>query len=309
MGGELPNVVSRWGNVERHELMAPLVYLYRRRVVDSGGPGKYRGGLSHEFAFTVDAGHAAGAELNVTLFGKGVRAPMSLGLFGGYPGCPIAYGTFRALKETDMRRHPPAHDGGAEERPSWGTHILRSADLQVIRYNGGGGYGDPLDRVPDAVLRDVANGAVSEDAAHSVYGVVFDIESTGVDAPATAELRRAMRAGRIGKTRREVPAERVTALPRGRRLSEYLQADAFGVVQCTWCGGELAKAGDPWKDGAVRRWSPVSRSYEHAFIDEKLALDEYFCPWCGTLLECAVAAIGDPLLHDEVVIEGSTSKP
>lgn len=307
MGGELPNVVSRWGNVERHELMAPLVYLYRRRVVDSGGPGKYRGGLSHEFAFTVDADHAAGGELNVTLFGKGVRSPMSLGLFGGYPGCPIAYGTFRALEETELRRHPPAHDGGATERPSWGTHILRSGDLQVIRYNGGGGYGDPLDRVPSAVLRDVSSGAVSEGAALSVYGVVFDTESAAVDALATAELRRTMRAERIGKSRQEIPAERAPVLPGGRRISEYLQADAFGAAQCTWCGAELAKAGDPWKDGAVRRWSPVSRSYEHAFNDETLALDEYFCPGCGTLLECAVAAIGDSPLHDEVVMEVSTS--
>ena len=52
IGGEIPNVVSRWGNVETHEEMLPLIYVYRRVVKDSGGPGKYRGGVCHEYAIT-----------------------------------------------------------------------------------------------------------------------------------------------------------------------------------------------------------------------------------------------------------------
>jgi N-methylhydantoinase B len=285
-----------------------LVYVYRRRVVDSGGPGKFRGGLSHEFAFTASARHLKDDQLNVTLFGKGVRAPMSLGLFGGYPGCPIAYGTFRALGQAQIQQHPPAHDARAAERPSWGTHILRSQDLQVIRYNGGGGYGDPLDRDPDAVLRDVAIGAVSEGAAQSVYGIVFERESTDVDAASTADLRRTMRAARIGKHREQVPVERTAVPAGGARISEYLQADTSGAIGCAWCGGEIANAGNQWKDGAVRRLSPISQSYAHAVNDATLALDEYFCPGCGTLLECTVSAVGDPPIHDEIALERSPGR-
>ena len=305
MAGELPNVVSRWGNVERHELMAPLVYLYRRRVVDSGGPGKYRGGLSHEFAFTVAAGSDAGARLKVTLFGKGIRSPMSLGLFGGNPGCPIGYGTFRALDETEMKAHPPAHDGRAEERPSWGTHELGPGDLQVIRYNGGGGYGDPLDRDPDAVQRDVVTGAVSEGAAREIYGVSLERDTSTVHAAETMKLRRTMRARRIDKTPDKVPAQRATPDPDDRRFSEYLSADTAGVVRCVWCGSEIAESGVRWKDRAVRRWSRFSRAYPHSFDDPTLALEEYLCPTCGTLLECGVAAVGDAPLHDDIALAGS----
>ena len=52
LGGEIPNVVSRWANAESQELNTPLRYLYRRVVPDSGGPGKHRGGVCHEYAFT-----------------------------------------------------------------------------------------------------------------------------------------------------------------------------------------------------------------------------------------------------------------
>ena len=52
LGGEVVNIVARWGNAERHEAVLPLMYLYRRFVEDSGGPGEYRGGAGHEFAVT-----------------------------------------------------------------------------------------------------------------------------------------------------------------------------------------------------------------------------------------------------------------
>ena len=59
---------------------------------DSGGPGKYRGGVCHEYAFTPTG---TSGPMGLILFGKGTRAPMSLGIFGGYPGCNVGYSTFR----------------------------------------------------------------------------------------------------------------------------------------------------------------------------------------------------------------------
>ena len=52
LGGEIPNIVSRWANAESQELNTPITYLFRRAVPDSGGPGKFRGGVCHEYAFT-----------------------------------------------------------------------------------------------------------------------------------------------------------------------------------------------------------------------------------------------------------------
>ena len=91
MGGEIPNIVSRWANVESQELNTPIRYLFRRAVPDSGGPGKYRGGVCHEYAFVPNG---TSGPMGLVLFGKGTRAPMSLGLFGGYPGCNVGYTTF-----------------------------------------------------------------------------------------------------------------------------------------------------------------------------------------------------------------------
>ena len=299
MGGELPNVVSRWGNVERHELMAPIRYLFRRRVVDSGGPGKFRGGLSHEFGFTVDRDDLFDGTVGVTLFGKGVRAPMSVGLFGGYPGCPIGYATFRGLSADELRERPSAHDVRAREHTSWGTTSLGVGDLQVIRYNGGGGYGDPLDRDPDAVARDVQEGAVSLDASRAVYGVVLDPATGLPDHVETEARRRAIRADRLGRTPDDV-AERRSVAPSGMRLAEYLQGTSPGGVQCTWCGDEFAPPGTRWKNRAAGRASRLSSVYAHPSDDASFRLLEYFCPACGTLLDCEVARAGDPPLHDDV---------
>ena len=88
VGGEIPNVVSRWANVESQELNTPLVYLYRRAVPDSGGPGKFRGGVCHEYAFAPNG--TGDHPMGLTLFGKGTRAPMSLGISGGYPAATWA---------------------------------------------------------------------------------------------------------------------------------------------------------------------------------------------------------------------------
>jgi N-methylhydantoinase B len=63
-----------------------------------------------------------------------------------------------------------------------------------IRTTGGGGWGDPLDRSPEAVLRDVCWGKVSPGAARDDYGVV--VADGTVDADATAALRHRLRAAR-----------------------------------------------------------------------------------------------------------------
>jgi N-methylhydantoinase B len=73
--------------------------------------------------------------------------------------------------------------------------------MSVLRYltNGGGGFGDPLDREPDRVLRDVRDGYVTLDGAVRDYGVVVvgdpeeDPEGLTVDEVATEELRRSLR--------------------------------------------------------------------------------------------------------------------
>jgi N-methylhydantoinase B len=68
-------------------------------------------------------------------------------------------------------------------------------DALYVRWNGGGGVGDPLHREPEAVLNDVTTGIVSEQAATGIFGVV--IKGDAIDAAATDAKRKALRRERL----------------------------------------------------------------------------------------------------------------
>jgi N-methylhydantoinase B len=297
VGGEIPNVVSRWANVESQELNTPLLYLYRRVVPDSGGPGKFRGGVCHEYAFTA---HGTQGTLGVTLFGKGTRAPMSLGLFGGYPGCNVGYSTFRRGNIAEGPTSLATTRGESREDRFWGSIELAPGDIQYVRFMGGGGYGDPIDRAPEAVLADVLRGLVTAGAARDIYGVAIGAGGRTVDTAATAARRSEIRSERIGgPVSQDMMARQ--AIPRsGMRINEYLQASGDGSVQCTWCGATVALPGSRWKDDAILRSVPASSAGAHRTNTGEYLLLEAFCPSCATLLDTDVVRLGDPPLHDQI---------
>jgi N-methylhydantoinase B len=298
LGGEIPNVVSRWANVESQELNTPLVYVYRRAVPDSGGPGKFRGGVCHEYAFAPN--RSGGNPMGLTLFGKGTRAPMSLGLFGGYPGCNVGYSTFREANIEALPGMLEETAGVEREERFWGSVELEPGDLQYVRFMGGGGYGDPIDRDPAAVLADTQLGLVSAEAAERIYGVRLAAGSDAVDGEATHERRLEIRSERVGRAVEASAGERANIAPTGRPLGEYLQLDAEGATECTWCGQTLSGAGQDWKDHATLRRLPI----EHAGANREPA-GEYFllegcCSGCGTLLDTDVVRGDDGPLHDRI---------
>lgn len=188
VGGEIPNPISRMANVETIESTFPIRYLFRRRLLDSGGPGQYRGGTGGEMAIVPH--DAPNGGLDYVLSGKGSRFPQSDGLAGGLPGSVNDYVWVKA--EEGGNRKPTFEQSlsdlpGKKEPISWGVFPLRGDDALYVRWNGGGGVGDPIDRKPEAVLDDVISGIVSSKAAESVYGVV--LKDQAVDEPSTRELR------------------------------------------------------------------------------------------------------------------------
>ena len=297
LGGEIPNVVSRWANAESQELNTPLKYLFRRVVPDSGGAGRYRGGVCHEYAF---APHGTGGNpMGVVLFGKGTRAPMSLGLFGGYPGCNVGYSQYRDANVESAPESREAIEAREREDLAWGHIELGERDIQYVRFMGGGGYGDPIDRDPQAVLRDVVGGLVSERAARDIYGVEVNAAAGTWDEGATRGRRLEIRAERTGRevdpqfaVRREVPVTR-------RRLGEYLQQADDGT-QCTWCGHTVAPSGADWKERAVLSRVPASDAGSYRDETGEFVLIRACCPQCGTLLDTDLARGDDPPLHDRV---------
>lgn len=213
-GGTFYEPKTLMGNVEQIEQMFPVLYLYRREQPDSGGAGKFRGGNGGVFGVV-----AHGAE---TIFhapsAAGCALPTSLGLAGGHPACTNG---FRMLRESDVReqfaarRVPQAIEAfaGHEDlvQPKERGMTQGVDDVWEVSWCAGGGYGDPLEREPAAVLADVAHGRVTAQVASDVYGVVLsgEGEAAEVDAAATEKRREEERQRRLaqGRTWAEIGKE------------------------------------------------------------------------------------------------------
>ncbi|WP_276259053.1 hydantoinase B/oxoprolinase family protein [Haloglomus litoreum] len=303
LGGELPNIVSRWGNVERHEATLPLLYLYRRTVADSGGAGKHRGGLGHEYAVTPMPGDDV-ESIEAVTFGRGTELPQSFGVFGGYPGTTIDYTVYReGLGRADD--YPP-DDEAVREAPAydatWGVHELHEGDVFYSRLPGSGGYGDPLERDPDAVAADVASGAVTPAVAREVHGVPVAPDGS-VEGDVEAQ-RAAIREARLeGVDGFESPVDAATCEPTELRLGEALAVVAAGddhYVACDRCGTVLSAMDEGWKDAVAVRARPVADAGQYHASDDAFRLREFACPACATLLDTEVAREEDPFLRQRL---------
>ena len=186
VGGEIPNPISRMANVETVEATFPIRYLYRRRRKDSGGPGKWRGGTGGEMA--VVSHKAPDGGIHFVISGKGSKHPMSEGLAGGFPGATNSY------------RHVTGDESDNQnvEQIQWGVYPLMGNDQLHVDWNGGGGYGDPLDREPELVARDFSEGLISKSSAYNIYGVVLNDEGE-LNKEETVSLREKLRKARIKK--------------------------------------------------------------------------------------------------------------
>ena len=133
--------------VERYEL-----------IPDSGGAGRFRGalGIRRDVRALVN-------DVSFARYGDRQRFTPQ-GLFGGKEGTP---GKFILNPGTP----------GERTLKSKGLDHLQQGDLVSLRLPGAGGYGDPREREPALVLRDVRDGKVSLEAARREYGVIIDPET------------------------------------------------------------------------------------------------------------------------------------
>src|SRR5262245_50399947 len=276
LGGEIPNPISRMANVETNETLYPLRYLFRRRMCDSGGAGEFRGGTGGEYAMVPH--DAPTGEVGFVISGKGVDFPMSHGLAGGYPGSPGRYEVCRGARpvgsETATARSLP-EIAGTHDAVSFGVYHVGREDVFYVRWNGGGGVGDPLARDPDAVVRDVADGVVSPVAARDLYGVVVARDGNA-DAQATQDQRDTMRADRMRTN-----------------MTVEISAAAIGNSSRA-CPCEVNN-GTRTLGVRERLMSSVGPAYT---TGPKTMLAEMICPQCGTLLDTQVTMQGTGALLD-----------
>jgi len=149
------------------EAVSPVLMLKRGLRPDSGGPGKYRGGLGQEMILRLRTGQPV---LHSCMYDR-TRFP-ARGFLGGQPG---AVGELFLSDGT--RPHPKS------------KYLLPPDQTLTLRLPGGGGFYPPWEREPALVLADARQGLVSPDQARAAYGVVIDLESWTVDDRATADLR------------------------------------------------------------------------------------------------------------------------
>jgi N-methylhydantoinase B len=140
-------------SVEVDEQKYPIVVDRLELVVDSGGAGRYRGGLGT----LVEYGPAGADPIVAAYASDGHHFPAN-GVHGGYPG---ARSHVDRVDRASGASTPLPLVGEVEIAPG---ELLRSVSC------GGGGFGDPSERDPSALAHDVAEGYVSADAAEAVYG-------------------------------------------------------------------------------------------------------------------------------------------
>jgi N-methylhydantoinase B len=165
--------------IEFAETRFPITVERLALATDSGGPGTRRGGLGYQKDVRV--------QQDVEFISTADRSILSCyGLKGGMAGLP-----YRAI----------VNPGGESEVCLPGmvdNHPLKAGDVIRLETTGGGGWGDPLEREPELVLRDVAQGKVSTRSAEKDYGVVLTETELRIQVaqPETEELRARLRAER-----------------------------------------------------------------------------------------------------------------
>jgi N-methylhydantoinase B len=309
-GANMLNPTSRISDVEIIELGMPFMYLARRNVPDSGGPGKFRGGMGGEAIYMVYGTD----QLVFGTMGLGKKTPGGHGVFGGYP--PDLQQNKYVLNSNITQWFKESKSPTTFEEldllkgniifPAANFHAIpvKQYDIILFRWGAGGGYGDPLDRNPEAVLKDLKAKAISLSTAEAVYGVALKKGEMAVDVEATrakqARIRKARLALQKGQTQKIAPPD---IKRRIMKFHEYLEvvetSSGKKVIVCVNCGNQFCSPGENYKNYSIYREDDLEdvrgrflASGEKPFV----TYQEYICPGCGTLLEVDVLCKG---LEDE----------
>jgi N-methylhydantoinase B len=180
--------------VEILEAEQPLMVEKYAFVPNSGGAGKFRGGLAIERSYRL-----VGVDTCLLQIRTDRQRFLPYGLAGGKPGTPSRN----------------VLNPGVDEQlvPSKGRIALRRGDVFHHTTAGAAGWGDPLDRDPERVLADVRNHKHTRDYAEREYGVVMDSDAMNIDREVTAQLREALRELRVGMTDGDVVSQSLVEAP------------------------------------------------------------------------------------------------
>ncbi len=306
-------------DIERIEMQYPFLYFTRSHNPDGSGFGQYRGGLGSYRIYLIYGSR----DCSVDYKPYGGVAQGGFGLCGGYP---TGIGATRVMIQAGLemldRVRKGEHPTGAAMRGGeWGKSFLPAGvperiplpegSLLVDYVAGGGGFGDPIDRDPQAVLKDFTRAWVSREIAERIYGVVIEPNGKAVAAPATEARRREIREQRkrdatpvSGKTT-GVSSDGTGWRPL-LKVHAALEISTNGkqkAIRCQRCGHLFCDAKDNYKLYALHRSIHLNEIMPplpsgEAFIGE---YHIYSCPGCATQLQVDLFSPtlgGDAVLWD-----------
>lgn len=298
------NTTPNMPNIEDQEAEYPVLYLFRRHLQDSGGPGRYRGGRSGELAYTMY--RAPNDHLEGLFAGTGAEMPNAIGLAGGLPGAAIRVARVvhtdvadRIASGASLPTRLEEIDGEIEilackhERSP-----MALGDVWYHSWQAGGGYGDPLTRDPQLVAEDLQRRAISAGVAHEIYGVIVTAEGTA-DPAATQARRAAIRAAR--RARAQPGSGEGVWLFEGagqHRYGEALRIDFDrGEIRCGQCNHVHGKAGEnllPHLSEFTTALAVAGRVRGEDYDRGRFGLRHLCCSACAALIDVQVALAGAP---------------
>lgn len=318
-GGIIINTTAKIPSIEETEQEYPVLYLTRHQLQDSGGPGRYRGGMSGGVALTP---YDAQGKLETSFAGVGAEVPNGYGIAGGFPGATLRLS--RYTNAGSLQDIIAAHAAGADHDEFPGDKEIIASNVSLLplhngtveyhNWQGAGGYGDPLRRELDSVAHDIRSGAVSVAAARDIYGVV--VRDGNPDRAGSEQLREEIKRERLARatepghgptgSSRGAPVELPASLSNGSGASvgsiDYADTLVFDFdaneVRCRSCDHVLGDAMDDFRTRALHETRPATaaghaRGEDYLDPENSVYLDIYYC-YCGIQLEVDVRVDGFP---------------
>ena len=320
-GGHMNIPSAGISDIERIEMQYPFLYFTRGHNRDGSGFGQHRGGLGSYRIYLI----YGSKDCTVDYKPYGGLAQGGFGLSGSYPTGISATRmmALAGLEMLDRVRKGEYPDPESIRAGAWGklSHpqgvperiALPEGSLLVDYVAGGGGFGDPLDREPEAVLKDFGRGWVSRETAERIYGVVLAADAKNVDGKATAEKRKQIREARLREGKASAGKtssfdgngkKELKTILRFHAALEITGDRKSAAIRCRRCGHLFCNAKENYKLYALHRVVHLKDFMPHPlptgepYIGE---YHEYFCPGCATQLQvdlyCPMLG-GEPILWD-----------
>jgi len=296
-------------DLEMNERENPVFFLYRKLNKNSGGAGKYRGGLGIDYAWILhDVGEAMVITCSICQ-----QVPGS-GTAGGYPYSTALSTLIRNSNVHEMmaRNEIPGDsreiEGTKEELPAKTYLIPIDADTVFCNKQGGGsGLLDPLLREKEIVAKDVKDRYITIEHAKKAYGVIVS-ESGGIDEQKTEEARKEIRNNRLSWSYKKKLSEKIGETSFESHFSHAINIVSSGgkkYLQCIHCGNVFAPFvaydSTEWvdytrsNDSRIDEWAAKFDMYiqkREEGGEEEICLREQCCPNCGTMFETVVLVKG-----------------